>query len=323
MIRVRRSAVATPPVLAGPCSAGQRESAVAEAFFEVAANRSKRFDFKVYKKKEVKRALAALFGGKCAYCESLYDPVQPPDVEHFRPKAVVAHFGVLRKPGYYWLAAEWSNLLPSCIDCNRQRRHPEVDDDADPTISGKANWFPLANEDLRAQFPGEEAREIRLLIDPCRDRPESHLIFHADGLIEAASPKGAESIGVYGLNRPGLVRGRQAVRERLVHQIDHTSAALSAAKAEPTAARRRTLADELQELLGFADNSRPYAGMVRQITDPYVELMAEKLRAYFAADVPAGEAARSTVDAFLDRHATIAPAKPAATADLLKRLEAI
>jgi uncharacterized protein (TIGR02646 family) len=75
----------------------------------------------VYKDGAVKAALDAMFHGKCAYCEFMYIGGMPVDIEHFRPKGAVIVGGKMRKPGYYWLAAKWENLLPSCIDCNRKR----------------------------------------------------------------------------------------------------------------------------------------------------------------------------------------------------------
>ncbi len=70
------------------------------------------------------------FFGKCVYCESLITNNHPGDVEHFRPKGRVTDLNnkpVMIKsngkevshPGYYWLAYEISNLMPSCEDCNR------------------------------------------------------------------------------------------------------------------------------------------------------------------------------------------------------------
>jgi hypothetical protein len=55
--------------------------------------------------------------GKCAYCERFYKL----DVEHYRPKGEIRDEdnALLRAVGYYWLGYEWSNLLPSCISCNR------------------------------------------------------------------------------------------------------------------------------------------------------------------------------------------------------------
>ena len=70
------------------------------------------------------------FFGKCAYCESLITNNQPGDVDHYRPKGrvmdannkpvmITTALGENPHPGYYWLAYQFSNLLPSCIDCNR------------------------------------------------------------------------------------------------------------------------------------------------------------------------------------------------------------
>lgn len=65
---------------------------------------------------------------KCAYCERIYKL----DVEHYRPKAEVRDENnnvvqitdiggnLIKHPGYYWLCYEWSNLIPSCISCNRE-----------------------------------------------------------------------------------------------------------------------------------------------------------------------------------------------------------
>ena len=58
------------------------------------------------------------YHGKCAYCERYYKL----DVEHYRPKGAISdeNGNPLRATGYYWLGYEWSNLLPSCISCNRE-----------------------------------------------------------------------------------------------------------------------------------------------------------------------------------------------------------
>ncbi|WP_314961798.1 hypothetical protein [Bradyrhizobium cosmicum] len=79
------------------------------------STKRKAFPFQAYKAEGVKKRLEELFHGKCAYCESLYASQAPVDVEHYRPKGRVkdehAH------PGYWWLASEWTNLLPASITC--------------------------------------------------------------------------------------------------------------------------------------------------------------------------------------------------------------
>lgn len=60
---------------------------------------------------------------KCAYCERHCKA----EIEHYRPKAKVTEDE--NHPGYYWLCYEWSNLLPSCHECNGS--------------GGKMNQFPV------------------------------------------------------------------------------------------------------------------------------------------------------------------------------------
>ncbi len=77
-----------------------------------------------YKKSSAK--LEEQFAGKCAYCEMKYLATSDTWVEHYRPKSE-----------YYWLAYEWSNLLPACTKCNRH----------------KNNNFPLINEANKVENP--------------------------------------------------------------------------------------------------------------------------------------------------------------------------
>ena len=94
-----------------------------------------------YKDVQIKIALEKLFNFKCAYCERDLSP--PWDVEHFRPKGRVAERR--EHPGYYWLAYEWTNLYPSCQNCNQRRKDQPVWGNADLTpgpAAGKLDQFP-------------------------------------------------------------------------------------------------------------------------------------------------------------------------------------
>lgn len=173
--------------------------------------------FKAYKRVEVRNALIANFGVKCAYCESPYAHLNAMDVEHFRPKSGFLDSGKLRKPGYFWLAASYDNLFPSCGDCNRERKlcHREKDGRLVQSKSGKANLFPIANGSVRATCAAEQANERPLLLNPCDDEPAHHLDFLADGFVapadtthEAEAPRGRASILTYGLARADLVAQR-------------------------------------------------------------------------------------------------------------------
>ncbi|MCP3959043.1 MAG: hypothetical protein GY719_14425 [bacterium] len=172
----------TKPGVFEPGGAAENERRAAHVHFQAksTSEEDSKFNFKAYKEPEIKAALLRLFHGKCAYCESRFSATQPMDVEHWRPKSV-----------YWWLAATWDNLLPSCSDCNRKRAQVvlgfRTDDLEKPKtrkgrpeetwLTGKAASFPLAHDSQRATRPDEESREQPLLLDPCTDDPDEHLEF--------------------------------------------------------------------------------------------------------------------------------------------------
>ncbi len=318
MIRIQRSAVTPPAVLTETGQAGALERTKACSFYMVIGNRSKPLPggFKVYKHADVRTALHELFSGKCAYCETRYTAVHPVDIEHYRPKAAVVHDSDLRKPGYYWLAADWENLLPSCIDCNRSRRHRSIDLALDPTVSGKANLFPISNENKRAEYPDEERHERRLILDPCRDQPDKHFTFAEDGLILSRTSKGTKSIEVYGLNRVELVEERLKIRKQVLNQMLQVNYAFIHAKRDQTALDKRALANGLLNLFIFSGDDQNYLGLTRPLVEDYVNVMARNMRRDFPNEVPHNQAARKTVDAYIVRHC-------GAAADPLEELRGI
>lgn len=280
MIHVDRRSVPAPAALAGDTSAGARERQKVLEFYAAAGHRGQAYpgDFSAYKSPEVIAALQQLFRGKCAYCESYYAATQPVDVEHFRPKSGVAAVdgktgkAVLQRPGYYWLAASWENLLPSCIDCNRERTQ-EVPGE-DPAKLGKANKFPIAGGRYRFA-PGSEAREKPLLLDPCADAddPAAHLEFLATGVVRPMldarrrpSRKGKASIDVYGLQRNGLVQSRRDRASAVLAQVWRVRRLEREVDfADPRTVS--TLRDEMAILKGYMEDAGPYAQMARQLIE--------------------------------------------------------
>lgn len=121
MRRVHRTSVAAPASLQ-PGGAGASELIRARTHIArpiPAGATKKSFEYAAYKKDDVRTALDQLFHGKCAYCETSYAASAPVDIEHYRPKGGVSEAPV--HGGYWWIAMQWENLLPSCIDCNRKR----------------------------------------------------------------------------------------------------------------------------------------------------------------------------------------------------------
>lgn len=265
----------------------QQELEKAIAFFTDPANFSneekltdKKFGFEVYRDRELVDALEKVFGKKCAYCEGNFAHVTPKDIEHFRPKSEIGTDNGTLRPGYFWLACEWENLLVSCPDCNRSRNH-DVPGQAEKVKLGKETQFPLSDEQFRLRKQGSLVNEegVRLLIDPCTDDPEQHLTFDEKGLIHARSDgngqlsaKGIASITVFALQRKDLVEDRLRVLNLLrawasemgeLAEIHNEFVALGASQKQldRNADRIRDVKDEIKKLL---EPNAPYQAMLRQ-----------------------------------------------------------
>jgi len=237
------------------------------------------FSFRVYKDGELATALEEIFGNKCAYCESDFGHVTPKDVEHFRPKSEIATAGKTLRPGYYWLAGDWDNLLVSCPDCNRGRKF-DLPGQPKKVKLGKTTQFPLAKESRRIRAPRRTmAREeaARLLINPCTEDPSEHLTFTDEGWIVprtdatgSPSKKGEASIFVYALQRKALVEKRLSALNQFVFQIvqlrdaianhDDFVSAGNAPGMQRTLGQIDTITGEVKRML---EPTQPYLGILR------------------------------------------------------------
>jgi len=178
------------------------------------------FDAKIYGHEQVKTALKEMQQGKCAFCESKVTHIAYGDVEHFRPKGGFRQQpeDPLGRPGYYWLAYDWNNLLFACQLCNQRF---------------KKNLFPLEDPAKRARNHHEDhARERPMLIDPAREDPDQAIGFRSEYAF-GRDPigRGAATIDVLRLNRIELSERRRDVLIRIHslleivrvadHQIDN------------------------------------------------------------------------------------------------------
>lgn len=228
-------------------------------------------------KKSIYTDRQGAFRGKCIFCEQRIRTHQHGDMEHFRPKGAVRdeqNQPILRRgidkphPGYYWLAYDWRNLLPSCVLCNQ----PSTDDSGQPI--GKRNYFPLADEGQRAQAPGEEVHEQPLLIHPLFEDPAEHLGLDPSGVFFAKnnSPRGEACIRIFGLNLRDLPDERARVysdtkklyKSYLVNRLNVPSSpevaedrrrieSIEAGSDEFTAAARLAIADAKREIRALID----------------------------------------------------------------------
>jgi uncharacterized protein (TIGR02646 family) len=206
MIRIHRPANA-PAVLLTQGLARRREHeaaiAAAPAAFSAGAE-TLAFDRTIYAHTSVKLELIAMQHEKCAFCEAKPLHVSDGDVEHFRPKGGVrqADTDPLQRPGYYWLAYDWDNLMFSCERCNR--RH-------------KKNLFPLVDPARRARTHRDSvANEAPVFVDPSAEDPEPYITYrdHVPVAI-GGNARGAQTIEALGLRRPELSTDREEHLERL------------------------------------------------------------------------------------------------------------
>jgi uncharacterized protein (TIGR02646 family) len=275
VIRVASDGVDVPLVLAEKAAA-ERDAAI--AFYGAQAPAGS-FEFKVYRDRGVKEALTRLFRGKCAYCEGSFDATQPVDVEHWRPKGdVEEEDGTKAGKGYYWLAGEWDNLLPSCIDCNRRRSH-HISGRATPLVVGKGNSFPLQPGSQRLLAPGAERTETPLLLHPYLHDPEAALTADVDEAVllprasadGEADVRGAKSIHVYALNRTELVQARRAVLHLMRQHMYVIVRLLELLGLDPPPAPAvreivlDLLAHEMKALKEFGSPERPYSFFARAV----------------------------------------------------------
>lgn len=165
--------------------------------------------------------LCTLYKNKCAICER--ERGTELQVDHYRPKKKRDNKTnpEYNQPGYYWLAYEWSNLIPLCSYCNLN----------------KSSKFPLSTWDEANRINDHDnvknivgfspynltwlqTQEKPLLINPEHDtNPERHFCFRIDGEILGMTNQGKATIDICKLNRKDLKRERLEIRYTYLKEI--------------------------------------------------------------------------------------------------------
>jgi len=202
------------------------------------------FDFRaeLYAHASVKAALRAMQHDKCAFCEAKITHIAYGDVEHFRPKGAYRQRteSALMRPGYYWLAYAWENLLLSCQLCNQRF---------------KANHFPLEKGSPRARYHGHDvARERPMFINPADEDPTTRIGFrmHVPHALNA-DPRAKRTIRRLGLTRTELNRHRE-------EHLKHVEIIFELAQGHPMTS---LVADAQALLVRMAAPEAQYSLMVR------------------------------------------------------------
>lgn len=201
----------------------------------------------IYNDPALKALLIADQHEKCCYCERYFLDNNAGDVEHFRPKNGFKQRKAdkgLMKPGYYWLAYEWSNLFFACNVCNR---------------SFKRNYFPLKN-DPAGRVRSHHAvvgTEQPLLVDPALDNPATHIRFQR-AVAVGRSDRGRATIAACGLNRLKLRERREQHLYRI--ERDEVLADYNIAAMTPA---------EVQQKINKYGNLRVLARRIKQARDVF------------------------------------------------------
>ena len=205
------------------------------------------FDAGLYGDPAVKQALIAAQHGKCCFCEKKIGGEG--DVEHFRPKASFCQGKghPVERPGYYWLAYEWDNLLLACPVCNQRF---------------KRSLFPLFDSAKRARnHHGDLTQEKPLFIHPAEEDPADFIGFRQEVPYAIRGNRRAKgTIKALGLNRENLSEERRDHLSRLVYLrkvLDQE------AKLTGTAEGRRLLEEADTYLREATLDSAKFAAMAR------------------------------------------------------------
>ncbi len=247
----------------------------------------KRFNFSAYKEPDVKEALDNLFHGKCAYCESKYDAVMPGHVEHYRPKNRVLEDSA--HTGYWWLASEWTNLLPSCAHCNGNNYHEvHLIQNEEPYsqrtrgaayLLGKLDYFPIGA--TRAYNSSDSLDgESPQILDPTRTDPSDHIdwvfnnhlsLISARQINGAPDPLGYTTYRLLGLNRQKLVEQRTELMLTVLLKLEDIQDDLQmAAETSDKTVRDRLIRRAIRDIDNVqlsASPNQPYSMMVRSLIE--------------------------------------------------------
>lgn len=159
----------------------------------------------------VRESLKGLYKNKCAYCEKLS---HAPKIDHHRPKGKVVGAGNLNN-GYYWLCYEWTNLLPSCTDCNSI----EAKSSKYPLTGNRNNTHPthgnppVTNSAFFDYNSAFNTGEQPLLLHPEYSIPENNFTFDKQGKIFGSTPEGINTVEVLKLDNPDLNGWRRKIYE--------------------------------------------------------------------------------------------------------------
>lgn len=159
----------------------------------------------------VRDALKTLYKNKCGYCEK---QANAPYIDHHRPTGTITG-NAKNSRGYYWLCYEWTNLIPSCHDCN--------------SVTAKGSKFPLSGarkstHPTHGQPPSLNLAHFKydsqynlderpLLLHPEYCDSQDHFKFDRDGKIIGITKEGKQTVSILKLDNEDLNGWRRKIYE--------------------------------------------------------------------------------------------------------------
>lgn len=199
-----------------------------------------------YGKKEFRQELLNCQGPKCCFCEK---PVANGQIEHFRPKngwqQARGIGNALTKPGYYWLAYRWENMLISCSECNQNGQ--------------KGNLFPING--VRAITPScKLTLEDKVIIDPAEEDPTKFISFNKEVPVGVDHlGRGNLNISIFKLKDRADLSGRL---ERL--RLYETTKMIADFKSPVQHISQKNINDAKHFLNKAKASKEPFSGMIRE-----------------------------------------------------------
>lgn len=239
------------------------------------------FDGGIYGNRIWKEQLLEDQHNKCCFCESNFRHVSPGDVEHFRPKGGYQqfHHEPIQKPGYYWLAYDWENLLIACENCNR---------------SEKKNLFPLLEPEKRATKENKDIiAEKPVLINPWKENPDDFIKFNFEVPIGIDSDgRGQETIELLKLDEnehlATMRRDKLSRIETLIKLIEIEMCVQECSNTERSIElielinkikgiyEETELSEQIDTVLNALHDKSEYAGMARSNFKDKIEELCER-----------------------------------------------
>tara|TARA_R110002012_G_scaffold272711_1_gene458355 strand:+ start:15086 stop:15862 length:777 start_codon:yes stop_codon:yes gene_type:complete len=191
-----------------------------------------------------RNAIVKVQGLKCCYCEK---PIKNGDLEHYRPKKgwQQTRGTTINRPGYYWLAYRWRNLLLSCNDCNDS--------------STKGNLFPISG--TRAITPRCNLElENMLFINPYEEEPTNHISFYKSDPISLGA-RGQLTIETFKLRDRGDIASSRKDRFEMYKNAKRLIDYAETGHITPPASELEKLRITLRKA---SKKTEPFSGMIRE-----------------------------------------------------------